>query len=572
MTQPSGWQDTADTLADELIAVAFEAEPLAPTLLGLDGAHDRLADVSEQAQRRTRLRLADIAERAGLLRATELGAGDRVTAAVVRQQALADIDTIDAHAVEYTVTDLMIGPAAGLLTNLPMISLPDQGKAEAYLVRLAAIPGYLDASAQRHREGIEAGRLPVRHLAEAAEAHIGRYLAADTDPLARPQPPEGTDGFDQRRERVLAEVVRPAFARYRDVIGAEIAPRGRDQDQPGLCWLPGGESYYSALVRAHTTTRREPQELHDTGVALIEALGEEYVELGSRVFGTTDRAEIFHRLRTDPALRWHDADEVVTTAETAIARAMAAAPQWFGVIPEQQCEVRPVPEAEAPGAPPAYYMQPALDGSRPGIYYANTYQLGERFRYLAEGTAFHEAVPGHHFQLSIAQRLRGVPLLRKIGNFNAYTEGWGLYAERLAYDMGLYTDDVARLGMLANDSMRAGRLVVDTGLHALGWSRQQAVDYLTAHTPMAAVEISSEVDRYIAFAGQALSYMVGRLEIQRLRRAAERALGGTFDVRAFHDLVLGGGALPLAVLAEVVEEWVTSQAGESVVGVDHRAD
>jgi uncharacterized protein (DUF885 family) len=202
-------------------------------------------------------------------------------------------------------------------------------------------------------------------------------------------------------------------------------------------------------------------------------------------------------------------------------------------------------------------MAPSLDGRRPGTYFANTYQPGERHRHTSEVTAFHEAVPGHHLQLSIAGELTDLPMLRRLANVNAYTEGWGLYCERLAEEMGLYSGDVARLGMLAMDAVRAGRLVVDTGMHARRWSRQQAVDYLTANTPMPVLEVNTEVDRYIAYPGQALSYMVGRLEILRIRAAAERALGDRFDIRTFHDLVIGGGPLPLNVLDQVIAEWAT---------------
>jgi uncharacterized protein (DUF885 family) len=214
--------------------------------------------------------------------------------------------------------------------------------------------------------------------------------------------------------------------------------------------------------------------------------------------------------------------------------------------------VEPAPEADAPSA---YYVPPALDASRPGTYFANSHAAGERHRYLAEVTAFHEAVPGHHLQIALAQRLPGLPPLRRYAWINAYIEGWGLYAERLADEMGLYSDDVARLGMLAMDSIRAARLVVDTGLHAFGWSRQQAVDYLRDHTLMAEAEVQRETDRYIEMPGQALSYMVGRLEIQRLRRRAERELGPGFDPRAFHDAVLGSGALPMEVLDDLLADW-----------------
>jgi uncharacterized protein (DUF885 family) len=217
-----------------------------------------------------------------------------------------------------------------------------------------------------------------------------------------------------------------------------------------------------------------------------------------------------------------------------------------------------VPADDAPGAPGAYYMPPAMDGTRPGTYFANTYRATERHRHISEATAFHEAVPGHHFQITIAQELTDLPLLRRLAPITAYEEGWGLYSERLADEMGLYSDPVARLGMLNEDSMRAARLVVDTGLHAQGWSRQQAVDYMRTATPMAQVEIESEVDRYIADPGQALAYMVGRLEIQRIRADAARTLGDRFDIRGFHDTVLGGGPLPLTVLSDVVAEWAAT--------------
>jgi uncharacterized protein (DUF885 family) len=270
-------------------------------------------------------------------------------------------------------------------------------------------------------------------------------------------------------------------------------------------------------------------------------------------------------LRTDPALRWRDGDELLEAARAAVARADAAAPAWFGRLPSQGCEVRAVPDDEAPGAAGAYYTQPAMDGSRPGIYFANTYEATERDRTQCESTAFHEAIPGHHFQTTIAMELADLPMLRRLAPFTAYGEGWGLYCERLAHEMGLYSDDIALLGMLSTDSLRAARLVVDTGMHAKGWSREQAVRYMMEQTPVMPLEIESEIDRYIATPGQALAYMIGRLEIQRIRAEAERALGSAFDIRGFHDTVLGSGALPLSVLAEVVDAWVALRTAEPSV-------
>lgn len=553
-------------LASELVDVLFEQDPLAPTLLGLDGPHDRLADLREETERRFRDRLAELADHADAVDPGGLDATDRVTRAVIIQQARAAIASIDSRMVEFTITDLFVSPASVLLAMLPMVALSDQAHARAYLDRLAAIPAHLDQAGDRHRAGVQAGRLPVARLVEAAVKHLDRYLADPAaDPLALPVPPADDEtfaaDFARRRERVLTDVVRPAFARYRDVLADEVLPHGRSTDVPGLCWLPDGERIYADLVTVHTTTVRTPDDLHRTGLEIIERLAADYAEIGRRVFGTDDVTEIFHLLRTDSRVRWRDAEQLLDTARSAIARAEQAAPRWFGRLPEQRCEVRPVPESDAAGAAPAFYVPPAMDGSRPGVYYANTYQVTRRPRHVAESTAFHEAVPGHHLQLSLALGLTELPLLRRIANVNAYTEGWGLYAERLADEMGLYSDDLASLGMLAADSMRAGRLVVDTGLHAKGWSRETAVDFLSRNTPMAEVEIESEVDRYIAWPGQALSYMVGRLEIMRMREFAQRALGERFDVRAFHDLVLGGGPLPLSVLDGVVSEWVRARGG-----------
>jgi uncharacterized protein (DUF885 family) len=219
----------------------------------------------------------------------------------------------------------------------------------------------------------------------------------------------------------------------------------------------------------------------------------------------------------------------------------------------------PVPDAEAPGAAGAYYTAPALDGSREGTYWANTYKATERDRYGSESITFHEAIPGHHFQIALALELTDLHLLRRVASVTAYAEGWGLYAERLADEMGLFSSDLTRLGMLAEDSIRAARLVVDTGLHAMGWTRQQTVEYLRAKTVMSEVEIQSETDRYIEDPGQALAYMVGRLEIQRLRRRSEHDMGAAFDLKAFHDVVLGNGPLPMAVLDEVVATWAAGE-------------
>ncbi|TDC56703.1 DUF885 domain-containing protein [Jiangella ureilytica] len=555
---------TIAQLADELIDVLFDAYPVDASLLGLRDREDRLTDYTEAGQAAIADRLASVAARAEAVDPAGLDDGERITRAVILQQAESESDHIATRGVEYTVTDSFFAAASATLSSLTMIGITEPAHADGYLARLAGLPALLDAIAERHRAGIAAGRLPVRRLAEATAEHFTRYVAKpQDDPLRRPEPAAGsgtdTAAFRAERDRLLTEVVHPAIARYRDAVAAHVVPHGRPDDKGGLCWLPGGDEFYARLTRAHTTTTRTPDELHQTGLDVLARLTDEYAEVGARVFGTGDQAEILERLRTDPAMRWRDGDELLAAARAAIQRAEQVAPQWFGRLPSQSCVVEAVPAAEAPGAPGAYYMQPAMDGSRPGTYFANTHEAEKRDRYSAEAVAFHEAVPGHHFQLTIAQELSDLPLLRRLASITAFDEGWGLYAERLADEMGLYSDDVARLGMLSEDSMRACRLVVDTGLHAKGWSRQQAVGFMVDNTATSRVEIETEVDRYISAPGQALAYMVGRLEIQRIRAAAEATAGDRFDLRGFHDLVLGNGPLPMGVLDEVVGAWAARQ-------------
>jgi uncharacterized protein (DUF885 family) len=370
------------------------------------------------------------------------------------------------------------------------------------------------------------------------------------------RPEHGDAAFVAAARVAVDDLVRPALRSYQEALRTEILPRARDDAHPGICNLADGEAMYAALARLHTSTDHSPDALHLMGRAIVEQVGQELGETGSRVWGTTDPTEIFDRLTNDPALRYRNRDEMLEHARRVVTAAEAEAPEWFAVVPEVPCAVEPVPEAEEAGMAAAYYVPGAIDGSRRGTYYLNTSKPAERHRYAAEDIAFHEAVPGHHFQLTIAMESAELAPARRVLFDTACAEGWGLYAERLADEMGLYSDDVARMGLFAADSWRASRLVVDTGLHARGWTRREAVDWLAAHTPMPRLEVESEVDRYISFPGQALAYMVGRREIVRLRGMAASRLGSAFDLKQFHDVVLRAGILPLAALARAVERWV----------------
>ncbi len=543
-TEPGGAAAAARGLADELLAISFEESPTSASLLGYPGHDADLPDLRRESEEALAGRYAGLAARASELDGAALPETDRQTLEFVRHVAAASSAATRLGEVEWTVTDLFVSPAAGLIDRLPQVPLNDEERLAAYRERLSKVPAYLETAAERHRAGVAAGRPPVARLVALAVAHLDRVLG---DPalagIARPG-----------AEDVAERYVRPAFAVYRSAI-SDLLPAARNDDHPGLVHLPGGEDAYATLAAYHGAGGSSAAELHALGLEITGRLAEEYATIGRRAFGISERAAVFERLRSDPALRYDSSEEMLEQARAAVARAEAAAPSWFGTVPESACLVEPVPEASAPGAPPAYYLPPALDGSRAGTYFLNTASPKDRFRHTAEAYAFHEAVPGHHFQLVIAQQMTGVPAARRLLHDTASAEGWGLYSERLADEMGLYADDISRLGMLTADSWRAGRLVVDTGLHALGWSRSRAVDWLASNTPLSPVDIETEVDRYIAMPGQALSYMVGRLELQRLRAESSARLGAGFDLRAFHDLVLGAGPLPLPVLRGVVERW-----------------
>jgi uncharacterized protein (DUF885 family) len=459
---------------------------------------------------------------------------------------------------ELTVTATGGGIQTAVLGLVPKVALTTPERAADYTERCRRLAGCLDQAGDRLRAGLASGRTPPALGVRAAIGQLDGYLAGPVadDPLLTPPPPAGMDPsrFRERLAEVVAGSVRPALARYRDLLATQVLARARPDDRCGLLHVPGGEATYRDAVAHHTTTDRDPAELHRLGLELVAGLEEEYRALGERVLGSNDMAQVLARLRDDPALRFSSGEEILRSGRDALARAVAALPELVGRIPEAPCVVDEMSAYEAEDAVLGYYQPPAADGSRPGVHWLNTSAPATRTRYEYEALAFHESVPGHHLQFALAQELEELPRFRRFGYVTAFSEGWALYTERLADELGLYSGDLERFGMLSFDSWRACRLVVDTGLHALGWSRDQAIGYLLANSALTRVNIENEVDRYVAWPGQALAYMVGRMELVRLRERAAGRLGGRFDPRAYHDLVLGTGGVPLSVLAEAVEE------------------
>lgn len=568
MPGPNPNHDELRALADELWDLTLRSSPTSATLLGDHRFDGEIEDFTAEADAERRASHVDLRRRLDALDTSTLGPIDNVTAALLRSTLDDQILQADLATIELA-SDQMDGPHMTFLVSAPELTAATPEHADLLVGRFSQMGTALDGALDRFRAGAARGRTPARLCVARSIDSIDGYLRSslDDDPFVNLRGPDGWAGDAEWRERlrtVVRDAVRPAYQRFRDVLSDELLPVARPDDRAGLCWIEGGEELYAALIRLHTSIDVTADELHEVGVEHVEhLLPVEYAHVGRAAFGTDDLGTVFDRIRHDPELKFASAEAIVELATGTVARATAAMGAWFGRLPRAACRVEPVPAFMEMDLPGAYYFPPAEDGSRPGTYFVNRRNATDQSRVEAESVAFHEAVPGHHLQLAIASELTDLPAFRRHGHGStAYVEGWGLYAERLADEMGLYSDDVARLGMLTADSWRAGRLVVDTGLHAKGWSRERARDYLATHAPVGVDELEAEIDRYVAIPGQAVAYKTGQLEILRLRSDAQQALGSRFDIRGFHDAVLGAGGVTLPVLRELVQAWVDEVAGD----------
>jgi uncharacterized protein (DUF885 family) len=455
--------------------------------------------------------------------------------------------------------------------------------AESYLTRLRAVADAIDQETAQARTDAGRGVRPPLFIIDAtiglldgviSEAPIQsiyvtgfrRKLAAlataETDATRRAAIEQRNLGFVARAEQVVRDHIIPAHQRAAAFLRAE---RIHATDQVGIGRLPRGADYYAAALRIETTTDQTPAQIHRIGLDRVRALNSQ-LDIALRRVGLTEGTvgARLSQMTADPRYAYPETDEgraqLLNDVRARIARVMERAPQWFGRMPRAPLEVRRVPEFLEASQSGAYYNPPSLDGSTPGIYFINMRSLAEMTRIDLPTQDFHEAAPGHHFQIALAQEISEAPLLRRLMGFNAYSEGWGLYAEELADEQGFHEGDpVGRIGFLRWQLWRAARLVVDTGLHAQNWSRQQAIDYLTQTTGDTPGVIATEVDRYIVWPGQACGYEMGRREIMRLRERARNELAADFDLRGFHDAVLLQGEVPLSVLDELVADWIPEQ-------------
>jgi uncharacterized protein (DUF885 family) len=436
---------------------------------------------------------------------------------------------------------------------------------EDYLARLHKIPGVLADLIEILKQGAEDKLLPPKFLLEKTVEQCKSIAAPAGEANAFGQPvshfPDGVPEADRKRlhDAIVAAVdteVRPAYTKLANYIATDYAPKGRND--PGMWALPNGEALYRFRIRQQTTTNMVPEAIHQLGLSEVARIEADELVIAKKL-GFDDLKKFRASLKTNPKLIPTSRQQIIDRYRGYIAQMQLQLPMLFGLLPKTAVEVRPTEEFREKEAASAEYNQGTPDGSRPGIIRVNTGDYQHRSLLSVESTAYHEGVPGHHMQISIAQTLPDLPPFRQQGGYVAYEEGWALYSERLGKDIGFYQDPYSDFGRLSDEMLRAVRLVTDTGVHYKHWTRQQMVDYFHEHSTEDEPDVQSETDRYIAIPAQALAYKLGQLQILKLRQRAQSELGDKYDIRAFHDEILNGGALPLDVLEARVTAWIAAQ-------------
>ena len=450
-----------------------------------------------------------------------------------------------------------------MVERLPMATETDYVD---WLARLENLPAQLAQYQALLQTGVDRKRTQARIIIERIPNQLDALIVDDPEEspfwgVFETMPASISDGSARELKSsarvIISEQLTPAYAEFKRFIEEEYLPKTRAH--PGSGTLPGGKTVYAMLARHFTTTNMTPEEIHKIGLSEVARIRGEMEEVIEEVGFDGDINAFNDFLRTDPQFYYETAEELLEGYQAVSKRLDPELVKLFGKLPRMPYGVRPIAAELAPDTTTAFYMRPALDGSRPGWYYVNLYKPEVRPKYEMEVLSVHESVPGHHLQIALAQEIEGLPEFRRNSSVTAFIEGWGLYSERLGYDMGLYKDPYSRYGQLIYDMWRAVRLVVDTGIHYFGWSRQDAIDYFKDNAAKTEADIINEIDRYIGWPGQALAYKIGQLKMLEIRAKAEDELGDRFDIRAFHDELLGAGAIPLDALENRMNRWITAQ-------------
>ena len=545
-------------LFDRHWAHLMEELPELATMTGWPTGHDRWTDQSIEAVERRRRESGRWGAEAAAVDPAGLDDVDRRSLQMFLAVERAEADAAE-HPAAYLPLNQLEGPHLDPAFLLGVMGRSTAGEVDDLLGRLRGVPALVDQTLELLRRGLELGvtppRICLRQVPDQLEAHLR------ADPGSNPLLVHFSDLGEEVRDEagaVVAERCVPAFDRLHAFVTGTYLPACRETI--ALADLPDGRDWYAERVRYHTTTDLTPEEIHEIGQEEVRRIVAEMDRVMADTGFTGDRRAFAEHLRTDPRHYFATGDELLAAYRDIAKRVDPAVARLFSRLPRLPFGITAVPPEQAPSQPAAYYMPGSLELGRAGMFYANTYDLASRPRWNMEAICVHEAVPGHHFQIALAQETDGLPQFRRQSlTCTAYIEGWGLYCEALGPELGLYTDPYQLYGALDTELMRACRLVLDTGMHALGWTRQQAIDFFTEHSPSPEHDLVVEVDRYIVWPGQALAYKIGSRKIQELRTRAAAELGDRFDLRAFHDEVLRHGPLPLGMLEQVVGDWIAGR-------------
>lgn len=551
-------------LSDDFFQYSLDSSPTSAILRGHKSYFDKIEEISEdQFNHETEL-VNDAMEKLASIDFNSLTNREKVTHGMLEFALSSQKDSLLDRGWEYSAG--VIGFTGFLIDYNQQMFIPDLESADLLLKRLELFKRLYGQISTVQKIGLDNNRVATERNLLRTIDQLENYLATslESDPLLlvnfSPQitEPQISNWKDAAKE-IIQTHVRPSVLSYLELLRTEHLPRGRSDAEPGIMWIEGGEESYLRSLRKFTGHKDiTVKEVHEIGMSEIERLKEEFLAIGKGVFNEVNTPEdVIYKMQTDSSMRYESKEQMLQLAVDTIERAYKPLGDWFTVFPKSPCKVLPVPSEAEQHAPPAYYFPPLPDGSRDGTYFLNTYKAETKSVFEAESVAFHEAIPGHHLDRTIAVELQDVPNFQKYVASTAFVEGWGLYSEQLANEMGLYSNDVQQLGRLGNDAWRACRLVLDTGMHGMGWSRDKAIDFFKANSPIEELNANIETDRYIAWPGQACSYKMGQLKIEEQRRKAEDALGDNFDIRYFHDEVLCDGGITLPILENKIEAFIS---------------
>ena len=550
-------------LSSDFFQNSLDSSPTSAIMRGHKKYFDQIEELNEEAFEKETKAVNDFISRLESIDLESLSNREKVTHGMLEFALSSNKDSLMDRSWEFGAG--VSGFTGFLIDYNQQMFVPDSESADMLLKRLELYKRLFTQIADVQMVGLKSNRVATERNLLRTIDQLENYLGAslEEDPLLLVNfSPEISESFisdwREKAKKIIDLNIRPTVLAYLEQLKSDHIPKGRSDEHSGIMWIDGGEETYLRALRKYTGHKNiTVKEVHEVGLSEIERLKKEFFEIGENVFpGVSTPEEVLQKMQTEPSMRYESKEQMLQLAVDTIERAYKPLDQWFTVFPKSPCKVLPVPAESEQHAPPAYYYPPLPDGSRDGTYFLNTYKAETKSIFEAESVAFHEAIPGHHLDRTIAVELQDVPEFQKYVASTAFVEGWGLYSEQLANEMGLYSNDVQQLGRLGNDAWRACRLVLDTGMHGMGWSRDKAIEFFRANSPIEEINAEIETDRYIAWPGQACSYKMGQLKIEELRRKAENELGDKFDIRYFHDEVLCDGGITLPILENKIKDFI----------------